>query len=324
MPQKWYAVSPAKADAPASVSVRGYIGEWGLTDRDLIREIEALGEIDALTVVVNSRGGEVDHALSIYNYLRTHAAKVTVRIDGIAASAASIIAMAGDEIIMPANALMMVHRPWTFAEGNAESLRKTAADLEKLEGALLETYQSRSKKPWEETKALIDEETYLSAADALEMGFCDVVEPLTRPLAVAMAEAVGVPTAMLAMAEKIEAEAAVPAEPETDPAEPEAAEVPPAADPEPQPAPEAVAREAAAEISAMCLKAGFPQLAADLIRKGVTPGEAARRLIDARAEADARLPTQSFQPNHPAEPEPHLARQQSWSKAFNGVKSWQH
>lgn len=207
MPSKsWFSVQAAAVkaeggEAAADVSIRGYIGEWGVTDRDFISSLEAFGPVGQINLSINSRGGEVDHALSIFNHLRNHAARVNVRVDGVAMSAASIIAMAGDEIVMPANTVMMVHNPWAFAAGDAKALRKTADDLETFETALLETYMARTGKSEGDIRTLLDEETFMTAAEAVENGFADRVEPVGKnssatAVAVAYASALGIPDAV--------------------------------------------------------------------------------------------------------------------------------
>ena len=212
----WYSIK-AEAGAVAAIAVRGYIGEFGLTDSDFARDLAAAGEVEQISVTINSRGGEVDHALAIYDLLRSHKARVTVRITGMAASAASIIAMAGDEISMPANSLMMIHNPWTCAAGNAEDLRQVADSLDKVTSALVQTYSARTGKDEEEIKQLLDAETWLTADEALALGFADTVEPIKTKALNALADAVQIPAAVLAKLEAIEApgQAEAPAQSDT-------------------------------------------------------------------------------------------------------------
>jgi ATP-dependent protease ClpP protease subunit len=202
MPRKksWFQVN-ASAPGEAEIAVRGPIGEWGVSDVDFINAVESLGEIDALTVRINSRGGDVDHALSIFNALKSNPANITVRIDGVAMSAASIIAMAGDQIIMPANTMMMIHNPWTFAAGNAQDLRQAADTLDKYTTLLISTYTARTGKSDAEIQAMLDEETFMTAAEAVEQGFADTVEAIAKDPAAqarAYAAALGIPDDVLA------------------------------------------------------------------------------------------------------------------------------
>lgn len=209
MTKKWYAIS-AQEGGRVTVAVRGYIGEWGLTDRQFIAELEAsrANELPSeVLVTINSRGGEIDHALAIFNHLRglaAHGTRIVVRVDGIAASAASVIAMAGDTIIMPANALMMVHAPWTWAAGNADQLRREADTLERFESALIATYQARTGKSVDELKAMLAEDTWMTAQEAVDAGFADRIEPLrsqqepAAALTMALAQACAIPDDVLA------------------------------------------------------------------------------------------------------------------------------
>jgi len=205
MKKSWFTVQALADGRTAQVSVRGYIGEWGVTDRDFIAAVEAHGDVDTIDVAINSRGGEVDHALSIFNFLRSHPAKVNMRVDGVAMSAASIILMAGDSIEMPANAILMVHQPSTYAAGNADDLRQAAGMLDTFETALLETYLARTGKTAEALKALLDEETFMTAKEAVANGFADRVIPLTAEAraasAVAYAAALDIPLDVLARAQ---------------------------------------------------------------------------------------------------------------------------
>lgn len=219
MPKKWYAIQASDDTGRVSVAVRGYIGEFGLTDAQFIAELDvALAQSPAreVLVAINSRGGEVDHALSIFNHLRALAKdgkRIVVRVDGIAASAASIVAMAGDEIVMPANTLMMVHAPWTWAAGDAEQLRREAGVLERFESALIETYVARTGKSEAELRAMLAEDTWMTAQEAVDAGFADRVEPLREQetdaaLTLALAQACAIPAEVLARVQAASAGAA--------------------------------------------------------------------------------------------------------------------
>ncbi len=135
-----------------------------------------------INVHINSLGGDTFTGIAIYNLLREKSKTSTIvcYVDSIAASAASIIAMAGDKIIMPANTLMMIHNCWTITVGNADDLRKTATDMDKVMEAVIQCYLSRVKISEEELKSLLDAETYLTASEALEKGFCDEVLELNE------------------------------------------------------------------------------------------------------------------------------------------------
>ena len=151
---------------------------WGdeITPKQFKEELDALGDIDTLNVYINSPGGDVFAGQTIYSMIKRHKAQVNVYIDGVAASIASLIAMAGDKVIMPANAMMMVHNPWAFAAGNAQDFRKLADDLDKIRDSMIVAYESKSALTTDEIKKLLDAETWLSAKDCHEYGFADEIE----------------------------------------------------------------------------------------------------------------------------------------------------
>ena len=147
-----------------------------MSARGLINQIKAFGEISSITLRINSVGGDVFEAQTMYNYLRTHSAKVTVRVDGLAASAASVVAMAGDKIIMPSNALMMIHNPSGGVWGEAEDMRDTAEILDKIRDTIANVYVSRTGLDREKVISMMNEETWMSATEAQDLKFCDEVE----------------------------------------------------------------------------------------------------------------------------------------------------
>jgi len=151
---------------------------WGdeITPKQFKKDLDALGEIDSLNVYINSDGGDVFAAQAIYSMLKRHKAKVVVFIDGLAASAASVIAMAGDVIYMPQNAMMMIHNPWTIALGNAEDFRKLADDLDKIRNAIISVYETKTGLEKDKIIEFLDSETWFTAEEAVELGFADELE----------------------------------------------------------------------------------------------------------------------------------------------------
>lgn len=148
-----------------------------VTPAQVVEEIKALGEIKALNVYINSPGGDVFAGLAIYNILRRlEGVQVVAHVDGLAASAASVIAMAAGKIIMPRNAMMMIHRAWAFTGGNAGELRKMADTLERIDGQLAQIYAERSGQSQEKMAALMAAETWMDAVQAAELGLCDEIE----------------------------------------------------------------------------------------------------------------------------------------------------
>ena len=138
---------------------------------------KALKGVKNVTVHINSPGGDVMAGAEIYSALREHSlngeGRVKVIVTGIAASAASIIAMAGDEILMHPVAYMMIHNPWIFAVGDAKELRKTARVLDVISEGLINAYQTRTGKDREELKRMLENETWMSAGTCVEEGFAD-------------------------------------------------------------------------------------------------------------------------------------------------------
>ena len=137
---------------------------------DLAKEI---GELNgkALTVRINSYGGEVAEGLAIYNLLKSYAGEVTTICDGFACSAASVVFMAGAKRIMPRSSLLMIHNAWTRAIGDADDLRKAADDLEKITQPSVDIYTSVSNLDADEIKLMMDAETWIDADEALDYGF---------------------------------------------------------------------------------------------------------------------------------------------------------
>lgn len=147
------------------------------TPKQFAQDLEKLGGKD-VTVRINSGGGDVFAAHAIHNQLASYKGKVTVIIDGLAASAATIVAMAGDEIIMPANAMMMIHNPAVMLDGmnTAAELSSIAAALDKIKGSIMAAYLKRCKASSEELAAMMDAETWMGAQECLDKGFVDTIE----------------------------------------------------------------------------------------------------------------------------------------------------
>lgn len=138
---------------------------------------KALNSVRNVTVHINSPGGDVMAGAEIYSALREHSLNgrgtVTVIVTGLAASAASVVAMAGDEILMHPVAYMMIHNPWTFAMGDAKELRKTAKVLDVISEGLISAYEQRTGKSRDELKRMLENETWMSAGTCVEEGFAD-------------------------------------------------------------------------------------------------------------------------------------------------------
>lgn len=145
--------------------------------RSVLKKLREAGKANEIRVRINSGGGSAFDGLAIYALLVSHEARVIIDIDGLAASAASVIAMAGDEIRIAETAMLMIHNPWTVAVGEASELRKEAEDLDKLRDALSNAYMARTGMTREQIVDLLDAETWLTAQEALELGFVTSITP---------------------------------------------------------------------------------------------------------------------------------------------------
>lgn len=173
--KKWFEIVN-KADK-AEIWIYEFIGEdfWtgdGVTAKGFQKELSGI-KASQIDLHINSPGGEVFDGITIYNLLKQHAAKVTTYIDGLAASIASVIALAGDEVYMAENALFMIHRPWGIAAGDADDMRKMADSLDKVAGSILLAYTGKTEKEEADIAELMAAETWMTAAEALEYGFID-------------------------------------------------------------------------------------------------------------------------------------------------------
>lgn len=177
------------ADAPETLSIYDEIGLWGVQAKDFMASLGAV-KSKTLNVEINSPGGDVFAALAMYNALRASGKEVVVKVMGVAASAASLIAMAGDKIVMPKNTFMMVHNPWTFAMGNADDLREQAETLDKIGSSLKATYAAKTGLGDEELDAMLATDTWLTADEALAKGFAtEVVDEIKAQAKFDMARA---------------------------------------------------------------------------------------------------------------------------------------
>jgi len=151
---------------------------WGdeVTPKQFKEDLDALGDVDEIRVFINSDGGDIFAGQAIYSMLRRHKAKITVYIDGLAASMASVVAMAGDTVYMPHNAMMMIHNPWTIAIGTADDFRKLADDMDKVRESLIVAYQDKSGLDREKIIEMMDAETWMTAEEAVDLGFADEIE----------------------------------------------------------------------------------------------------------------------------------------------------
>ena len=170
----------AADDADTTISMFDVIGEdgWtggGITANRISAALRSIGNKD-ITVRINSPGGDMFEGIAIYNLLRAHRAKVTVEVLGWAASAASIIAMAGDVIRMGLGSFMMVHNAWGMVIGNRHDMREAASLFDGFDAALADIYEARTGMARVEIERLMDAGTFMTAAQAVECGFADAVD----------------------------------------------------------------------------------------------------------------------------------------------------
>jgi len=286
----WYSI--CALNDGAEISIYDEIGAYGVSAKAFLADLGKLPDKAPMTLRLNSPGGSVFDAVAIYNALQRHAGRVTVSIDGIAASAASYIAMAGDEIIMPENAFLMIHDPSGMVMGTAADMRAMAEALDKIGASLLRGYAAKSGKPEKDIAKLMARETWLDAAEALEMGFADIMsEPVKMAASFDVSRFQNTPPEIV---EAVKAkDEPVTAEPEPEPNSAPEGET----DPEPDPA--AIRAEAmtyAKTVVDLCRLAGQPQMAAGFLSAETSLGDIRKALIDARAADDPDISSSHPQP----------------------------
>jgi ATP-dependent Clp protease protease subunit len=178
MKKSWYAVN--RAATGAAVTIYGDIGDFGITAADFHKSLAALGNVREIALNIDSPGGDVATGFSIYNMLKRHPARVVATVDGLAASMASVIVMAADRVIMPANAMLMIHNPLGVAMGGPKELASFAEAVAMMRTNIANAYVSRTGISQDEIFAMMDRETWLGAQEAVEKGFADEVEEPRR------------------------------------------------------------------------------------------------------------------------------------------------
>lgn len=285
--KKCYAIK-ALDESVAEISVLDEIGFWGVQAKDFAREVKALAA-PAIKLYINSPGGSVFDAVAMFNILAQSGKTIEVHVLGIAASAASYLAMVGAKVVMPDNSFMFLHNPINGVYGNAEDMREMADVLDKIGGSMTATYAKRFKGDEKALADLLASEAYLTAAECLEYGFCDeVVDPIA---ATAKFDPDLVPEAVRAVVFKA---AAPPAAPDLA-ACIKAALADGLAEYEPVFATDttltteaqvAAAAQSARDIKAFCDLAGKPEMAGGMIRGRKSVAEARAALLAAAAAED--------------------------------------
>ena len=286
----WYSI--CALDEGAEISIYDEIGAYGVSAKAFLADLGKLPGEAALTLRLNSPGGSVFDAVAIYNALQRHAGNVTVSIDGIAASAASYIAMAGDEIIMPENAFLMIHDPSGLVMGTAADMRAMAEALDKIGASLIKGYAAKSGKAEDEIAKLMAAETWFDASEAIDMGLADTMAaPVRMAARFDVSGFRNTPEAIVAAGAAKAEPIAVEPEPDPEPATGSNA------DPEPDRA--AIRTEAMAyakTVVDLCRLAGQPQMAAGFLSAETSLDDIRKALIDARAADDPDISATHPQP----------------------------
>ena len=179
---RWYDINAKKGSDKATILIYEQIGrnffDEGISAKEFFKDLEKLN-VKKIDLHINSPGGNVFEGNSIYNVLKAHPAKIDVKIDGIAASIASVIAMAGDSVVMPENAMMMIHDPVGGVLGTSDDMLKMAEALEKVKTGIVASYMTRSTLKEKKISNMMKDETWITAEDAVEYGLADeVLEPV--------------------------------------------------------------------------------------------------------------------------------------------------
>lgn len=174
-----------KKGTKAEILCYGIIGDgwWDdVSSDEIARELQEFGELDEINLRINSPGGSVYAGCAIYSTLKRHPAKINIYIDGLCASIATVVAMAGDTINMSSVGSFMIHNPWTVMAGDSKELRDKAEILDKLKESIIEAYMTKVKVTKEELVAMMDKETTLTSSEALAKGFITNIEFNPTPM----------------------------------------------------------------------------------------------------------------------------------------------
>jgi ATP-dependent Clp protease protease subunit len=180
--EQWAPDLMAADKADNTISILDPIGQdpWtgeGVTAKRVSAALRSIGADKDVVVNLNSPGGDFFEGLAIYSLLREHKGKVTVRVLGIAASAASVVAMAGDELLIAKAGFLMIHNVWAVVVGNRNDMRDMADTLETLDAAMVDIYSSRSGMDSKKVAKMMDAETFIGGPAAVEQGFADALLP---------------------------------------------------------------------------------------------------------------------------------------------------
>jgi len=174
MKENWYNIQSKKSTDVVDIYIFDEIGAFGMNAQSFIEELKE-HKNSPINLHINCVGGDVFDGMAIYNILKKRTATTTAYIEGIAASMGSVIALAADRVVMAENSLFMIHNAWGGANGEAKDMKKTAALLDKISDEIADIYMKKTKLPYDEVKDMMDEETWLNADEALDLGFVDSI-----------------------------------------------------------------------------------------------------------------------------------------------------
>lgn len=173
----WYKITN-NTSVTTDIMIYDEIGYWGITAQDFVSELKGITSQN-ISLHLNSPGGEVFDGIAIYQALKSHAANVTITVDSLAASIASVIAMAGDKVVMAKNAQMMIHDGQSMCAGNAADMRYMVEQLDRASNNIASIYADRAGKGTQHWRSLMEAETWFDAESAVESGLADEVQNLS-------------------------------------------------------------------------------------------------------------------------------------------------
>ena len=329
--RQWYTMKAS--DKTAEIVIYDEIGRswWGedtVSAKQFLDDLNALGDdVTKITLRVNSPGGDVFDGVAIHNAVKNHKATVTAHVDGIAASAASFIVMAADKIVMPSNSFMLIHGASGISWGNADDMRATADDLDRIDKSLTATYVARAGSTTAKVKALMKEDRLMDAGEAKDWGFTDEV---TEP--VKMAAHFSLRLLPKAAADRFHAEIGDGqgvTQPVPEPAEPVVKPVDPPAPTIQEPAAQSaqvITLDAAkkqgieehqqyvASVTDLCTLAKTPERVGGYVRANTPVDQVRKELLTMRAQE----PT--IMPQHPLVP-PQQATASAWTKITDKINA---
>jgi ATP-dependent Clp endopeptidase proteolytic subunit ClpP len=277
----WYSIK-AQNGGEIEIDIFDEIGFWGVTAKDFITDLKKYPDAKSITLRLNSYGGEVFDGVAIYNALKRHPANLTVVVYGVAASIASVIAMAGDRVVMPENTYLFVHDPLALVIGDAADMRDMADALDKIAAGLISSYVAKTGQDASQIRKWMNEDTWFTAAEALAAGLADEVTSAVKIAANATLSRfknLPAPLDSLLMVEE-----------ENDPDKEEIKDseemgtVPAPSAREAGPSPHEIraqAEKSAKEIVSLCAKAGIADAAASFLDSGLGVDDVRAKLADA-------------------------------------------